>query len=411
MAYRDDIAALSPDHHWVFDGNSTALIGGVNGTETGIAAGSAIAEDASASRITDGTGDRIALPTTTTINNSAQSRKVVAGWFMPTAIQTPPKRIYGEGLQSPLFQFMFAFGNNSMFEVVDSGFTLQIFGPVLQPNRAYHLCGVFEGNGFDNKARFYVDGVEQVLAEPANRQPGAATLTARGVGEWGDPSGGSGVGGDSVLLNGAVNGHLQHWAMWNGASLTDTQVRQELFEKGALPDVTIASDTQGNMQTALNALTGTTRPDAPLCIRIEAVSGGGDFALDLDNVTFDERASIHIQYMGADTLTVTNINGSDAAIASTPNGGTLDIVNPATLTVSPLVVGSEVRIYAAGTATELAGVEASGASFQAALTAASVDVVIHSLGYLNIREKALDMSGGDVSLPVSQVFDRQYENA
>lgn len=410
MAYRDDIAALSPDHHWVFDGDSSALIGAANGTELGVSVGVAIAEDAAGSRVTDATSDQIALPTTATINNANQSLKVVAGWFMTTGIQTPPKRIYGEGTESPLFQFMYAFGNNSMFEVVDAGFNLQIFGPVLEPNRPYHLCGVFEGNGFANQAKFYVDGIEQTLAEPTTRQPNTATLTARGVGEFGDPSGASGVGGTSVLLNASVNGHLQHWAMWDGATLTQTQIRDELFEKGALPDVTITSDSQANMQLAVDALSSTVRPDAPLAIRVEAVLGGGDLALSFDNVTFDDRISIHVQYMGTDTLTITNNNGSDASIASTPNGGSVSFVNPAQLTVSPLVSGSEVRIYEAGTTSEIDGVEGSGTSFQSVITVSSVDVIIHALGYIWIKESSIDMTDGDVLLPVEQVVDRQYGN-
>lgn len=411
MAYRDDIAALGLQHHWPFDGDALDIIGSADGTQTGMAAGPAISEDAAASRATNGTADRIALPTTTTINNSAQSRKIVAGWYSVTEIQPPPKRIYGEGTQNPLFQFMFAYGNNCMFEVVVGGAAFQVFGPVLQPNRLYHLCGVFEGSGFADRVKFYVDGVEQTLAEPNDRQPGVATLGARGVGEFGDPSGGSGVGGVTVTLNSAVNGYSQNWVAGDGLTLTDAEVRETLFEKGALPDLTISSGSEAAMQVALNAVASTVRPDAALCIRIEGLAGGGDLALSLDNVTFDPLASIHVQYTGVDTLTLTNTNGSDASIISTPNGGTVSLVNPAELTITPLIAGSEIRIFEAGTTTEIDGVEASGTSFQATIAADSVDVVIHALGYLHIRERGIDMTGGNVLLPVEQTPDRQYGNS
>jgi hypothetical protein len=90
------------------------------------------------------------------------------------------------------------------------------------------------------------------------------------------------------------------------------------------------------MQTALDVYADTVRPDAPLCIRIEAVTGGGDFALDLDNITFDPLASIHVQYTGTDTLTLTNLNGSDASIISTPEGGTVEVVKNVDIDVSCL---------------------------------------------------------------------------
>lgn len=325
MAYRDDISALGAQHHWDFDGDSVDQIGSADGTSTGVIfTDSAIAEDASNCMTTNGTTDRVTLPTTTDINNAAQGRKAISGWFETTAIQTPPNRIYGEGDNVTSFAFVMAMGNNVMAEVDSASFTLQVFAErVLKPNRVYHLCAIFEGNGFSNEFRFYLDGVKQTSAEPADRQPDAATLDARGVGEFGDPAGTVGVGGGTVTLVAPVNGRYQHWASFDGASaeLTDIEVREELFEKGALTDATISAGTESAMQTALDALADTARPDAPLCIRVEAVTGDGDLTLIADNITFDALASIHVQYMGTGTLTWVNTNGSDASIGSTPGSG------------------------------------------------------------------------------------------
>lgn len=408
MAYSDDVIALSPNHYWSFDGSSSDSIGAANGVETSISSGAAIAEDAANSRFTNGTGDRISLPSTTTINNSAQSVKAMGGWFMLTSIQTPPKRIYGEGTQNPVFQFMCAYGNNVMFEVAGAGFVQQIYGLALQPNRAYHLFGVFDGA--NNQIKFYIDGLEVALAEPANKQPNTATLSVRGVGQFGDPSGASGVGGGSVLLNASQNGHLQHWASWDGSYPTDVQIRGILFEKGALPETIISSNSLTNMQAAVNALSGTSYTDKPLIIRVEALSGGGDMLLNFDNITFDDKSSIHVQYMGSDTLSIVNLNGSNTSIVSTPNGGNVNVINPSILTVQPLQVGTEVRLLESGTTNEIGGIESSGASYSITVQASSIDVVIHALGYLNIKEKNIDMTGGDLTLPVEQVIDRQYVN-
>lgn len=337
MAYADDIAALNADHHWDFDGDSLDQIGSVNGTDTSMVyTSSAIAEGATYCAETNAVTDRVSIPTTTVINNSAQTRKAVAGWFMATAIQNPPKNIYGEGDATQAFRFILGWGNNLVFEVDDPSFTLQIFGDTfLEVNRAYHLCMIFEGNGYGNELRAYLDGVEQLNAEPTDRQPDAATLTARSVAEFGDPAGTVAVGGTAVILIAPINGKWNHWATWDGADavLTDSEVRDELFEKGALPDVTISGSTESAMQTALDVYADTVRGNAPLCIRVEDCTEG-DFTLELDNITFNPLASIHVQYTGNDTLTLINTNGSDCSIVSTPSTGTVVLKTRTTLTIT-----------------------------------------------------------------------------
>lgn len=404
MAYRDDIDSLSPDHHWAFDGDSTDSIGSVIATDTSVLyTGTAICEDATNCMSSNAITDRVSIATTTDINNSAQSRKAVAGWFKATAIQNPPKSIYGEGDATQSFRFILGWGNNLMFEVDDPNFTLQIFGDVaLEAGRSYHLCMIFEGNGYGNEFRAYLDGVKQLGAEPTDRQPDAATLTARSVAEFGDPVGTVGVGGVAVILICPINGQWNHWATWDGANavLTDTEVREELFEKGALPDITISTGTESAMQTALDVYADTVRDNAPLCIRVEPVSGGGDFSLDADNITFNSLASIHVQYTGTDELSWTNTNGSDASIGSTPNGGTLTILNPATLTVNGLINGSEVRIYTADTQTELSGIETlTGTSyaFDHGGSAVTITVQMIATGYEEIWQDFL-LSSSDQTL-------------
>lgn len=356
MAYGDVIDSLNPDHRWSFDNTLSDQVGSADGTATGtdFVTTPLLCEDNSYSLRTDATGDRVTIPDQTDMNSSAHSRRVIAGWFRTDSIQPPPKRIYGEGDGDPVFQIVMAFGNNVMFEAVDKSNNMinQVFGPVLKPNRTYHLCMRFSGSGYNNLFDGFVDGVKMLDAEPSDRQPDVASFTSGGDIEFGDPAGSSGVGGDSVLLNACTNGYYAQWASWSGsnAELTDTEIREELFEKGAIPDITISSDTESNMQTALDAYKDTERGNYPLCIRVEAVSGGGDFTLEADNITFDELASIHVQYTGTDTLTWINKNGSNASIFSTPNNGTIirkDRVT-VTITVKDVSDGSPVdgaRVY------------------------------------------------------------------
>ena len=78
-----------------------------------------------------------------------------------------------------------------------------------------------------------------------------------------------------------------------------------------------------------------------------------------------------------------------------------------------LVSNSEVRIYEAGTTTELAGVENSGSSFTYNYEYTSdfdIDYVVFAVGYQPIRVLGLTLSNSNNSIPVQQVTDRVYSN-
>lgn len=338
MAYSDIIDALNPVHRYSFENTSVDQVGTADGTESGadFVTTPVLCEDNTYCMRTDDITDRVVLPSTTDINNSDQSRKAVAGWFRTSAIQNPPKRIYGEGDATQSFAFLMGWGNNVVFEVDCASFTLQIFGDTyLAPDRTYHLCMVFEGNGYSNELRAYLDGVEQTAAQPSDRQPDAATLPARSAGEFGDPAGTVAMGGTEVILIASINGYYAQWAIWDGADavLTDTEIRQELFEKGAIADVTISSGTESAMQSSLSAYNSTSRPDAPLCFAIEDCTDG-NFTLEATNMVFDAKASCHIRYEGNDTLTWVNIGTSNCSIEATTGGGSVIIQNRVTITIT-----------------------------------------------------------------------------
>ena len=391
MAYGADIDALGNQHRWTWDNVLTDAVGSVTATNTGCSfVTTPLCEGVTYSIQTNGTTDRVTIPNTTDINNSAQDRKCICGWFMVSAIQDPPKRIYGEGNTTQSFAIIMGWGNNIIFEVDSASFTLQIFGDTpLVPNRAYHLTAIFEGSSYGNEFRAYLDGVKQLSAEPTNRQPGVTTLTARTPVEFGDPVGTVSVGGVAVVLNASVNGHYNEWASFDGANavLTDVEVREELFEKGALPSLTVTN------QAGLDAIADTVRPNAPLCIR---VTGTGTINLSADNITFDPLASIHVQYTGTGTLNWTNTNGSNASIGSVTGGGTLNFINPATLTIQGLINGCEIRIYDDEIAdplnfdTELDGTESNtGTSFAYAHSGTTNTVVVQMIadGYIEIIQR------------------------
>lgn len=356
MAYSDDIAAIGADHLWKFDGNSNDDIGTANGTNSGVLfSNPAIAEDASNCMTVNGVADRVTLPTPGDIS-PVTAEKYFGGFISISAVQLPPKRLYGEGNNAIVFQLVLSFGNKLMLEVRSgANFTVQVYSDrVLQPGRVYHVLGAFEGSSRGNFVALWLDGVQQTSSSPADGQPDTQTLSARGAGEFGDAVGTTGISGTIIGLTGCEDASYQHWASWNGNGINGTQVRETLFEKGALASQTIASGTEAAMQTALNAFSGTTRGDEPINIRIEAKSGGGDLALTATNIEHSPLASVHYQYMGTDTLTLTLAGSSDGSIISTPNGGTVVLVQPQTLTITALdaasraaIVGARVYIEAA----------------------------------------------------------------
>lgn len=334
MAYRDDITALNPDHFWPLEADSNDDVGSINGTNTSIAfTATACCEDATNAAQTNAVGDRIAFTTSTDIDG-ALDRKAVCGWLRVSQIQGPPKSIWREGTTGNQFNIVMWAGNVVMLDIVSGSTVLQVTSDqIFQPGRNYHITAIFEGTGFADRTALYIDGVEQTGTTDA----GSLTqIAARTAAQMADPSGSTEVGNATVLLNSPVNGNYNFWATWSGADavLTDTEIREELFEKGALASQTITSDTEANMQTDLDTYADTARGDEPLNFRVEAVTGDGDFTLTADNITHDPLASIHVQYMGTGTLTWVNENGSNASIGSTPNGGTINFVEAVPLTIT-----------------------------------------------------------------------------
>jgi len=140
----------------------------------------------------------------------------------------------------------------------------------------------------------------------------------------------------------------------------------------------------------------------------------------LDSITvtgaFDFKVAGTYTAEGCVLNEVTNSSGgsvtivSDNSAISTVTGPNITIVSPPTdLTLVGLQPNSEVRIYGSGGTTELAGTENSGTNFTASISASSVDIIIHSLGYEYQRIDGADTSS-DLTLPIQQRADRNYRN-
>lgn len=120
-------------------------------------------------------------------------------------------------------------------------------------------------------------------------------------------------------------------------------------------------------------------------------------------------AAVYNNSGGSVTL---NIGGG----GSTPTyrngvGASTTINNNVNVTLTGLKNPSEVRVYTAGTQTELAGQEnVTGGSFAFSIgSGVSIDISILALGYQNQRILAYS-TATDTTLPISQQLDRQYAN-
>lgn len=117
-------------------------------------------------------------------------------------------------------------------------------------------------------------------------------------------------------------------------------------------------------------------------------------------------------YNNSGGLVTLNISGGGGTPTVRNGTGASTVVNNSiSLTLTGIVDGSEVRIYSAGTITELFGVESKTTDpVFSYSTPESVDIVVHSLAYQYFRINSFPLASSDASLPIAQIIDRNYKN-
>ncbi len=114
-------------------------------------------------------------------------------------------------------------------------------------------------------------------------------------------------------------------------------------------------------------------------------------------------------------VTINAINNSNPVDAKVLNsvGSTTTINNTKQLTLTGIVSGSEVRIYSAGTTTELDGAETVENTFTYTYNyspSTFIDIVVHNVNYVYYRVDNYELGDTNGTLPIQQVFDRNYSN-
>lgn len=112
---------------------------------------------------------------------------------------------------------------------------------------------------------------------------------------------------------------------------------------------------------------------------------------------------------GAVTLNV--VNGGSTPTIRNGAGASTTVNSNVSVTLTGLKNPTEVRVYSAGTTTELAGQEnvTTGSFAFGVASGVSVDISIISLGYQNQRILSYSTTA-NASIPISQQVDRQYAN-
>jgi hypothetical protein len=113
---------------------------------------------------------------------------------------------------------------------------------------------------------------------------------------------------------------------------------------------------------------------------------------------------------GSMTISITG-GGTTPSIRTA--GATVTVVNARNLTLTPIVSGSDVVIYAAGTTTVIeSSQDIAGTSYiydyPAAEAGNSIDIGVFKAGYVPFFIRAYTKSSADASVPITQVVDRFY---
>jgi len=347
--YESIIQNLNPDHLWMFD-NSYADTGeqgthpaNSHSTGTPTFVSTAICRGNTYSLECGGGTDRCGPSNSDYMNiGTPKPRRTMGGWIQVDSIQKAMVCIYEEGAQIRNYCFIMGLGNALLCQAVTEDaptFNIQVYSDRPIPiNRPVHICFRFSGNTYDNKFDFFLDGVKMTRGFPADQQP---DMSALGNHSGDICFGGSGttleVGGTDITFDETNSCLYAGWGTWaNASTLTDSEIKEDLFEAGAIPLHPINRSTESEMQTSLESYNNTTHPDWPLIFRIPEPSDQTNPTFTLTNQLFNEYVSCHVRWMGTGTLTIRNSGTSnfDSTKTSTPNGGTINVINTAQLNIT-----------------------------------------------------------------------------
>lgn len=405
LIYTDAVKALNPDHLWELNndyldsgitGPSLAMTSGVVGTHGFVT--TPICENNTHSLLFDSIDDRREITDSPNMNITISSKeRTVSSWIQLGGIQQAMSVLWKEGGGVQNLAYLVGIGNVLMAQLADVAVSRDNVQAIsdfrLTPDRPYHIVLRYTHLETPKEMRLFIDGVEQSVTDGNPMTLGIFDSHSGDV-TWGDSDNSLETGGTDILYNGSNDCMYAHFASWSdnsdqtGALNKNTEIRDVLFRRGAIPKYTISTGTPTTMQADLDSqLEDTEVEDWPLGIRVEDRTGSGNLTLTANGITFDPRTTEHLEWRGLGTLTWIVGTGSeiDETKIFSPNNGSVTVQRPATLTIEGLINGSEVRIYDDnGTngffGTELDGIETlSGTTRQYSHDGSTNDILVQMI--------------------------------
>jgi hypothetical protein len=395
---------LGADHYWTFNNSITDAVGtqDLTATDTTYAA-TQLCQDLTNSGLTDARTDHWDAPTGISTIGNQQTIHCVAGWFQFDIIQGAPCAVFTEYTSTVQFQILVGYGNTLQFDCSNATTQLQLYADTsIDFNRPYHAMMKFDsGTG---KFEAFLDGLPVTTSLNNSDFSDIGTLANRTEISFGADQTSTGIGGETIILSAGTDMNISSWAMWSGNYLpNESETRVDMFGRGTLANATITT------QTGLNTLNNTTIGSANEKPAGIIITGIGTIDLTATNIIFDDKLSVDIVYTGTGTVNFTNSGTSNATTFICTNGGKVNILNNFNVTFTGAENNTEIRVFAAGTTTELAGIENTSGDFVASIPNGTVDVRIVSITF-KIREIFNLSVTQDFTFQVDQFTDRVYEN-
>ncbi len=233
-----------------------------------------------------------------------------------------PTCVFEQGGGVNNFAFMAGIAKTLTWQAADSGtpFLIAQSNFLATVDRPYFLAGIWQQSsvsGSGNTVSLYINGVLQETVDLGDTSVFPSHTGDIVVGNSSDTL--QAYNG-STMASATVSKNCNILGFYNDTTLTDVQLR-EIFERTTLADVEIVADTVANQQAALDALIGNSYAATNCAIRVYQATDATDYRLFFDTIDFTEDTTIndiHVQYVGPNTLTVEQCNGSDATVFSTP---------------------------------------------------------------------------------------------
>lgn len=275
----------------------------------------------------------------TNITNTHSARDI-GGWVRIADNQNTPGIIMEEGGGVNNYYFCLNPNGRLMINIADDGdYKAQAYSDfALALNRTYHILLHSHQNNVPKKFELWIDGEKQT--SPLAGSLGTKDDMVAHSGDWtfGDADANLDTGGVDIAYAAAYTMYMAHWGTWSntggGAPLTDSQIQNDLFRKGAIEEHTISSGTESAMQTSMDAYDSQTHADVPLTYEI-AESTSGDFTLDLTDQVWPDEVKFQVRYLGGDTLSLRN-SGTSNVVSSKcwAPFGTISVIETAAVDVN-----------------------------------------------------------------------------